>query len=163
MVVIMGVAGSGKTTVGTLLSRHTGWAFVDADTLHPPENVAKMRAGIPLTDADRWPWLERVAAWIRERRATGADGIVACSALKRAYRDFLRRADPKLYLVYLRGERTLIDARLGSRTHHFFPQSLVSSQFADLEEPQPDEHPITIYIGQPMPRIIEEILVALGR
>src|SRR5258705_4939729 len=102
---MMGVSGSGKSTIGALLSQRTGWPFLDADDLHPASNVIKMQAGIPLTDADRWPWLDQVANWITQRIQAGECGIVGCSALKRAYRDRLRRADSRLPVVYLRGDR----------------------------------------------------------
>ena len=105
----------GKSTIGAALSQRMGWPFLDADSLHSPASVAAMAAGIPLTDADRLPWLERVAAWIADRRSVGESGIVACSALKRTYRDLLRRADPALCLVYLAGDRERLEARLAQR------------------------------------------------
>ncbi len=124
-VLVMGVSGCGKTTVGRLLATRLDWPFLDADDLHPPANVAKMAAGIPLTDADRAPWLAMVAAWMAERRAAGEPGVVACSALKRAYRDTLRASDPDLRLVFLEGERELLAERLTHRHGHFFPQRLL--------------------------------------
>jgi gluconokinase len=160
VVVVMGVSGCGKSTVGTLLSERLGWPFEDADLLHPPANVAKMRSGVPLTDADRWPWLERVAAWISERRGNG-DGVVACSALKRRYRDVLREADPTLRLVFLDGPREILIQRLEQRDGHFFPKTLLDSQLADLEEPTLDEHPIVIQIGQSPDDAVDAIIKAL--
>src|SRR5688572_18958173 len=126
----MGVSASGKSTIGRLLAQRTGWPFLDADDLHPPHNRAKMEAGTPLTDADRWPWLGQVAEWIAQRADSGC--VVACSALKRAYRDQLREADPDLRLVYLQCDRDMIVERIGRRAGHFFPLSLVAAQFADL-------------------------------
>jgi gluconokinase len=157
----MGVSGCGKTTIGALLAARVGWPFIDADALHPPANVAKMSAGIPLTDADRWPWLRIVGAWIAERHAQRAAGIVACSALKRAYRDVLREADPDLKLVYLHGDRTLLLARLAARRGHFFPAALLDAQLADLQVPTPDEHPIIVPIGQSPDKAVSSILGAL--
>ncbi len=144
----MGVSGSGKTTLGRTLAARTGWSFLDADDLHSPQAIAQMAAGIPLADADRWPWLARVAAWITERRRTGEPGVVACSALKRVYRDLLRQADPELRIVYLRARQEQIAQRLSQRTGHFFPPVLLAAQFGDLEEPGSDEHPVTVPFGQ---------------
>jgi gluconokinase len=135
IVVVMGVAGSGKTTVGRLLAAALGAEFIDADDHHPPANVAKMRAGTPLTDADREPWLERLNALLRERTARGASVVLACSALKAAYRDALLRELPDARLVYLRGSRELIGARLAARRGHYMNPALLDSQFAALEEP----------------------------
>jgi gluconokinase len=163
LLVVMGVSGCGKSTVGGLLAKHTGWPFLDADDLHSTENIAKMAAGTPLTDADREPWLAQVAAWIAERRAAGESGVVACSALKRSYRDRLRQADPDLRFVYLQSDRGTISARLAQRVGHFFPPRLLDAQFADLDEPGPDEHPIIVPIGQTLTGEIEDVLVALNR
>jgi gluconokinase len=157
-VLIMGVSGSGKTTVGRLLSERTGRPFMDGDALHPPANVAKMAAGIPLTDEDRWPWLDKVGEWIVDHRT---DGIMACSALKRAYRDRLRQADPDLRLVYLCGDRALLEDRIGQRHGHFFPAGLLDAQLADLEEPTADEHSVTVYIGPSPEELVTQITVAL--
>lgn len=148
VIVVMGVSGSGKTTLGRSLADRTGWPFLDADDLHSAEAITRMAAGIPLTDADRWPWLDRVAAWIAARREVGEPGVVACSALKRSYRDRLRKADPGLRLVYIRAEREQIAERLNRRTAHFFPPILAWAQFDDLEEPGPDEDVVTIPMGQ---------------
>jgi gluconokinase len=161
VLVVMGVSGSGKTTVGLALAARTGWAFLDADDLHSPDAVERMATGVPLTDEERWPWLDRVAEWIAARHASGEPAIVACSALKRTYRDRLRVADPDLRLVYLRAERQQIDQRLTRRIRHFFPQQLVASQFADLEEPGPDEGAITIPIGRTAGEQAEVVLGAI--
>ena|SRR6185369_10456859 len=159
----MGVSGSGKSTIGRLLARHTGWPFEDADLLHPSANVAKMHAGIPLTDEDRWPWLRQVADWIAQRHADGGPGIMGCSALKRSYRDLLRTADPYLRIVYLRGSAKLLHQRISQRHGHFFPPALLDAQLNDLQEPEPDEHPIIVPIGQSPERTTQAILTELGR
>ena len=159
---LMGVSGSGKTTVGHLLAERTGWPFADADLMHSAANVAKMHAGIPLTDEDRWPWLQAVAAWIAERHAAGGPGIICCSALKRTYRDRLRAADPYLRIVYLKGDPALLRARLSNRRGHFFPANLLSAQLDALEEPGPDENAVIVPIGQTPEQTAQAILAALG-
>jgi gluconokinase len=161
ILVVMGVSGSGKTTVGTLLAETLQWEFGDADKFHPRANVAKMKEGIPLTDDDRWPWLHAIAAWIDKTRAAGACGVVGCSALKRRYRDILIGARTDVRLVYLKGSEQLIARRMAARHGHFMPPSLLASQFAALEEPGPDERPITVSI-EPQPReIVAQILSLL--
>jgi gluconokinase len=162
VVLIMGVSGCGKTTIGTLLGHRTGWPFMDADDLHPASNVAKMQRGIPLTDEDRWPWLDKVAAWISQRVRAGEPGVVACSALKRRYRDVLRRADPSLRVAYLRGSRAILAERLANRRGHFFPRQLLDAQLRDIEEPGPDEQPIIVLIGQSANHTVDEIQAGLG-
>jgi len=133
--VVMGVSGCGKSTVAAMIAQRLGYAFIEGDRLHPPENVAKMRAGIPLEDSDRWPWLDRLGAELR-----GVEGVAAtCSALKRAYRDRLRAARPDLVFVYLKGSPDLFAARVAARRHEYMPASLLASQFATLEEPGADE------------------------
>jgi carbohydrate kinase (thermoresistant glucokinase family) len=134
ILVLMGVSGSGKTTVGRALAEALGWPFHDADDFHPPANVAKMAAGQPLTDADRWPWLDRIAAELARVLAAGGHAIVACSALKQAYRDRLQ-APGDVCIVYLKGDQTTIAARLAARQHQFMPPTLLPSQFAALEDP----------------------------
>ncbi len=128
-----GVSGSGKTTVGALLAGRLGWRFADADDFHPAANVAKMRAGIPLTDADRWPWLNAIAAWMDERITRGESAVVTCSALKRSYRDVLLAGRPEARLVFLSLDRELLEQRLAARHGHFFPEELLGTQFVDLE------------------------------
>jgi gluconokinase len=135
IVVVMGVTGAGKSTVGRLLAARFGAEFVDADDYHPPENVAKMRAGTPLTDTDRQPWLERLNALLRERAERGASVVLACSALKAAYRETLLAGLPAARAVYLRGSREVIAARLAARRGHYMDPGLLESQFATLEEP----------------------------
>jgi carbohydrate kinase (thermoresistant glucokinase family) len=161
-VVVMGVSGGGKTTVGRLLAQRTGWSFLDADELHSAEAIAKMKAGVPLTDDDRAPWLDRVAEWIAARRAAGEPAIVACSALKRAYRDRLRQADPALRLVYLKTDPQVIAERLAHRHGHFFAPTLLNAQLAALDEPGRDEHPIIVEIGQSPGDEVDTALAALG-
>lgn len=158
VLVVMGVSGSGKTTVAALLAGRLHWDFEDADDLHPAANIAKMHAGIPLTDADRWPWLHAVASWIDGRRAAGRHGVVACSALKRRYRDIIIGHRPDVLLVYLKGDRQLITARLACRHLHFMPAGLLESQFAALEEPTADEHPIVVSIDRRPKEIVDELL-----
>lgn len=148
----MGVAGCGKSSVGEALSLRLGVPYRDGDDLHPPENVAKMRAGIPLTDEDRWPWLDRVAQVL----AREAPVIVGCSALKRRYRDRIRQAGPVTF-VYLQGSRNLIAGRMAERKGHYMPLSLLDSQFAALEPPGPDEA-ITVSIDQPLEAIVRDVL-----
>lgn len=160
--VVMGVSGSGKTTVAALLAGRLGWEFAEADDFHPPANVAKMRGGTPLDDADRMPWLRAIAAQIERWRAEHTSGIVTCSALKRRYRDIIIGDRPGVRLVYLKGPRELILHRMAARHGHFMPVSLLDSQFADLEEPGPDERPITVSIGDPPAVLVAEITAALG-
>lgn len=159
--VVMGVSGSGKTTVAELLAGQLGWKFEDADDFHPPENVAKMRGGIALTDEDRWPWLHSVAAWIDATRA-GGHGVLACSALKRSYRDILIGNREDVRLVYLRGSRDLIAKRQAARTGHYMPASLVDSQFDALQEPGPDEAPVVVSVEPKPLRIVQDILEAVA-
>lgn len=151
-VVVMGVSGSGKSTVGAALADALGLRFVDGDALHSAANVAKMAAGIPLDDADRAPWLDAIGAVL-------ADGpvVVACSALKRAYRNRLRAAAPGLQLVFLDGSPALLASRMTSRPGHFMPTSLLDSQLATLERPAPDEHALTADIAQPAAEIVTEL------
>jgi gluconokinase len=161
ILVMMGVSGSGKSTVGTLLAKTLQCEFGDADSFHPPANVEKMREGIPLTDEDRWPWLRAIAAWIDKKRAAGTCGVVTCSALKRRYRDILIGERTDVRLVYLKGHEELIARRMAMRRGHFMPPSLLSSQFAALEEPGPDERPITVSIEPQPHEIVAQILSLL--
>jgi gluconokinase len=155
--VIMGVSGSGKTTIAAMLAKRRGWSVIEGDAFHPRANVEKMSAGIPLTDEDRWPWLRAIAAEIDARRARGESSVVASSVLKRAYRVILIGDRSDVVLVYLKGSKELIFARLRSRRGHFMPPSLLDSQFATLEEPGPDETPIVLSIEQPAEAIVDEL------
>ncbi len=146
ILVVMGVSGSGKTTIGVLIAARLGWPFVDGDDLQPKANIDKMRSGVPLTDADRAPWLAAIGAWMDARAAAGEPGVVACSALKRAYRDRLRAGRPQASIVYLRGSQEQIAERLAQRAGHFWPPQLLASQFADLEEPAADEDAMVVDI-----------------
>lgn len=143
--VVMGVTSSGKSTLGETFAERFGWAYRDGDSFHSPENVAKMSAGIALTDEDRWPWLRSISAWLVENRKAGRHAVVSCSALRRVYRDILVDGTPdEVRIVYLEGSRDLIAARMAKRERHYMPTSLLDSQFAALEPPTPDERPITI-------------------
>ncbi|WP_216214379.1 gluconokinase [Amycolatopsis aidingensis] len=151
VIVVMGVAGSGKTTVGTELAAALGVEYAEADSFHPAANIAKMSAGTPLTDADRAPWLAAIAEWIAARTATG--GVVSCSALKRSYRDVLR-VDERVWFLHLHGDRELLAGRMTGRSSHFMPVSLLDSQLADLEPLQPDERGLTADIATPPEDIV---------
>jgi gluconokinase len=158
IVVVMGVSGSGKTTVAAMLASRLHVHFLEGDDLHPPANVAKMRAGTPLTDEDRWPWLQAIARRIDEWRAAGEGGVVTCSALKRVYRAILIGDRPEGALVYLKGSRELIHHRMAQRHEHFMPVALLDSQFKTLEEPGPDEHPIVVDVAPPPAEIVATIM-----
>ena len=166
IVVLMGVSGCGKSTIGGVLAGRLGWPLAEGDDLHPPQNVAKMAAGHPLDDDDRRPWLARIREWIDERLAAGESGIVTCSALKRRYRDVLRGDGQSpagdVVFVYLHGTRDQLLARLTARQGHFMPPSLLDSQLADLQLPQADESAVQIDIGPPPAVQAEAILEKLG-
>ena len=157
ILVVMGVAGCGKTTIARMLAERLGWRFQEGDALHPPANVAKMSAGTPLTDDDRWPWLHTIAGVMDGWRAEGASGIVTCSALKRAYRDILVGGHPDVRIVHLAGEKALIAARMAARKGHFMPTALLDSQFATLEPPGADENPIVVDIGAEAETIVQAL------
>jgi len=162
VVIVMGVSGSGKSTVGGLLASRLRWEFEDADWFHPTSNVEKMHNGVPLTDEDRWPWLGAIAAWIDETRRSGGHGVIACSALKRRYRNVLVGNRANVRLVYLKGDEALIARRIATRQEHFMPRGLLHSQYEALEEPGPDENPIIVSI-EPAPReIVARALSALS-
>ncbi len=162
VLVLMGVSGCGKTTVAQRLAERLHWAFEEGDALHPPANVAKMAAGQPLDDADRAPWLARVADWVDARLAAGECGVITCSALKRSYRAAIARRGSGVEFVYLHGSRELIAARLATRHGHFMPSSLLASQFATLEEPAADEPAIRVEIGAAPAAVADDIVAALG-
>lgn len=162
VIVVMGVSGCGKSTIASMLASRLHWIYEDGDWFHPKSNVEKMHHGEPLTDQDRWPWLNGIAAWIDATREAGNHGTVACSALKRAYRDVLIGARRDVRLVFLKGDRELIARRVAARDNHFMPPSLLDSQFAALQEPTPDERPIAVSI-EPHPReIVDTIVEKLG-
>jgi carbohydrate kinase (thermoresistant glucokinase family) len=162
IVVVMGVSGSGKTTVASLLAERLGCAFQDGDDLHPPANVEKMRSGTPLTDADRLPWLQAIARQIDGWRERGQAGVVTCSSLKRAYRDIIVGNRQGVALVYLKGTKGLIHGRLAARTSHFMPVGLLDSQFATLQEPAEEEQPIVVDIGPAPSEIVSDIVRRLA-
>jgi carbohydrate kinase (thermoresistant glucokinase family) len=162
IVVVGGVAGSGKTTVGMLLAERLRWPFADADAFHPPDNIAKMRSGIPLTDADRAPWLAGITAWMDERLAAGESAVAGCSALKRSYRDQLLTGRPAARLAFLVISRELAHARLAARHGHFFAVQLLDSQFAELEPPQETPQVMLLDAAQSLDRLVAEITDRLG-
>ena len=144
ILIVAGVSGSGKTTVGAMLAGRLGWRFADADDFHPAANIEKMRAGIPLTDADRWPWLQALAAWMDERIAQGKSAVITCSALKRTYRDLLLGGRPQAQMIFLDVDPEELARRLAARHGHFFPEKLLGTQLDALDPPQPDEHVISV-------------------
>jgi gluconokinase len=160
IVIIFGVSGAGKSTVGKLLALELGWRFIEADDFHPAVNIEKMRSGWPLTDEDRWPWLERLREEIKRLVAVGKNGVLACSALKRAYRDRLRVSE-EVKFVFLRGDYALVEKQLRSRHGHFMSPGLLHSQFDALEEPQPNENVITIELGRTPEEIVGKIKATL--
>ena len=159
--IVFGVSGAGKTTIGKLLAKDLGWRFLEADDFHPRANIEKMRSGRPLTDEDRWPWLERLREQIARSVAANENAVLACSALKRAYRERLRVSND-VNLVFLRGDYALIEKQCRDRRDHFMSPGLLKSQFADLEEPDPDEHVLTIELGRKPQVLVEEIKARLG-
>ena len=162
VLVLMGVSGSGKSTVALELRRVLGWPFQEGDDLHPPANVAKMRAGRPLDDTDRLPWLRSVARWIDDRLAAREPGIITCSNLKRAYRDITIGHRAGVRLVYLKGDEPVIHRRIVLRRHQYMPPSLLQSQLETLEEPTADEHPIVVTVHDTVSEAVLEILQHLS-
>ena len=162
ILVVMGVSSSGKSTIGEALASGLRLPFLDADTYHPPANVAKMRAGTALTDEDRWPWLKRYAAALAEAAKQG--GVVgACSALRRAYRDFLiERAGMPILFIHLEGDRQLIADRIARREHHYMPASLLDSQFATLQVPGPDENAVSVPVDGDVAEVVARIRRAVA-
>jgi gluconokinase len=160
VIIIFGVSGAGKTTAGRLLSRELGWRFVEADDFHPAANIEKMRNGHPLKDEDRWPWLDCLRKQVEQLISAGENAVLACSALKRAYRDRLRVGD-EVKFVFLCGDYAVVEKQLRSRHGHFMNAELLRSQFADLEEPEPDEDIITVELARTPEEIVEEIQAKL--
>jgi len=161
-IITVGVSGSGKTTVGEVLAKRLGWSFIDGDAFHPAANVEKMRSGTPLTDDDRWPWLKAIAAEISRRRTAKDRVVIACSALKRAYRDVLVDGHSDVLLVHMKGTREQIMSRLAPRQGHYFPAALLDSQFAALEEPDASENALTVIVDRDVDALVDEILRALA-
>ena len=162
-IVVMGVSGAGKSTVGKLMAERLDCPFRDADSFHPQSNIEKMSRGEPLTDEDRWPWLQAIAAWIAEHRAAGTTCVVTCSALKRVYRDIVtNRQSRDVRLVYLKGDFELIESRLKARKGHFMPPGLLRSQFDALEEPGAGERAITVAIDATPDEIADSAMKKLG-
>jgi len=158
--IVFGVSGAGKTTIGKLLAQELGWRFYEADDFHSRANIEKMHRGIPLNDEDRWPWLESLRQLIERSLEAGENAVLACSALKRAYRERLRVSD-EVKFVFLRGDYALIEKQLRRRHGHFMNPELLRSQFADLEEPKPDEDVLTIELGRFPQELVEEIKAKL--
>lgn len=160
-VVVCGVSGAGKTTVGQLLARRLDLPYAEGDDFHPPANVAKMARGVALDDTDRAPWLDAIAAWLRDHADGG--GVIACSALKRRHRDRLRQASPAALFVQLTGPPELLAERIGARSGHFMPPQLLESQLADLEPLAADEAGLTVDIGAPPAHLVDVVVRALAR
>src|ERR1700692_2556186 len=159
--VVMGVSGSGKSTIADKLAERLGWTYEDGDKFHPASNVAKMSAGHPLTDEDRWPWLQAIADEIDRVCESGQHAVIACSALKRAYRDILVHGRSDVRIIYLKGTQELIASRLALRKGHFMPSGLLDSQFKTLEPPDTRENPVTVSIDAPVDAIVDDIIRGL--
>ena len=162
VLVLMGVSGSGKSTVAQELQRRLGWIFQEGDDLHPPANVAKMRSGQPLNDADRLPWLQAIARWIDRQLAAHEPGIITCSNLKRAYRRITIGNRHGVTLVYLKGDEPVIQQRILNRVHRYMPPSLLGSQFETLEEPGEDEYPVTVIVHGSIAETVLDVLRQLA-
>jgi gluconokinase len=160
--VVMGVSGSGKSTIASKLAERLRWIFEDGDRFHPASNVAKMSAGHPLTDEDRWPWLQAIADEIDRVCKAGQHAVIACSALKRAYRDILVHGRNDVRIIYLKGTQELIADRLAQRKGHFMPPGLLTSQFGTLEPPGTSENPVTVSIDASVDAIVDDIVNQLG-
>lgn len=161
VVVVMGVAGTGKTTIGPRVAERLGVPYTEGDDLHRAANIAKMSAGVPLDDADRWPWLDAIGRWARGRAGLG--GVVSCSALKRAYRDRLREAAPGVVFLHLTGGRALIEQRMAARRGHFMPTALVDSQFATLQPLDDDETGVAVDVSGTPEEVTDRAVAALRR
>jgi carbohydrate kinase (thermoresistant glucokinase family) len=162
VLVLMGVSGSGKTALAEALVARLGWRFQEGDALHPPANVEKMRSGRPLDDADRWPWLDRIAAWIDARLAARESGVITCSALKRAYRARIIGGRRDVRLLFLTASPALLAERVARRRHEYMPASLLESQLRTLEPPGADEDPIVLSVDRPIADLVEQVMAALA-
>lgn len=162
-VVVMGVSGSGKTTIARGIADATGFEFAEADAFHSAENIAKMEAGVPLTDADRWPWLTALAEWMASRAATGVSTIITCSALRRTYRDVLRDGPPSVTFVHLDGPAEVIRERMSCREGHFMPPSLLQSQLDTLEPLDPDESGVVLDLRTPRDELVDRVVAWLAQ
>jgi gluconokinase len=164
VLLVCGVSGSGKTTIGTALAHRLGWVYAEADAFHPAANVAKMASGLPLTDVDREPWLKAIGGFIDEATTFGRPAVVTCSALKRAYRDELRSGRPNVRFVFLDAPYDVVSARLAKRAGHFFPAELLASQYRDLEAPDPEEHILDVPVSaaESPEDVVTRILALLG-
>jgi gluconokinase len=162
VIVVMGVSGCGKTTVAEMLASKLHWQFAEADDFHPVANVDKMRAGTPLTDEDRWPWLAAMRAWIDSTRDAGQKCIVTCSALKRSYRERLGGGRDDTRFVHLEGAYDVIAQRLAGRKHAYMPPALLRSQFETLEPPGPDENPLVLSVEHAPAKLVEQVLTRLS-
>lgn len=160
--VVMGAAGCGKSTVGQMLRERLGWSFAEGDDFHPIANIAKMSSGVPLTDEDRWPWLDSIVAWTAREDEAGRNTVVTCSALRRVYRDRLRTAPGRTLFVHLHGSESLLAERLSARPGHFMPPSLLPSQLATLEQLDPDEGGVVLDVTAPVPDLVEQAIRRLG-
>lgn len=161
ILIVAGVAGSGKTTVGALIAGRLHWRFADADAFHPEANLAKMRSGVPLTDEDRQPWLHAVAEWMDARIASGESGVVTCSALRRSYREMLLSGRPEATMVFLQVSRDVLARRLASRPGHFFPSRLLDSQLQAFQPPQPDEGVPTVLAEGETTEVAARVIAAV--
>ncbi|MCP2334943.1 gluconokinase [Actinomadura rupiterrae] len=161
IVMVMGVAGSGKTTVGRLVAEELDWDFADADQFHPESNIAKMASGQELTDLDREPWLHKIRGWIDEHREFGTPGVVTCSALRRIYREELTEGRPEVLPVFLDGDRDLIMSRMSERIGHFFKPEMLDGQFRVLERPEPDEHILVLPTAWSVEDLVSDITSAV--
>jgi gluconokinase len=162
LVVVMGVSGSGKTTVARGIAEAMGWEFAEGDDFHSEANVAKMASGHPLTDEDRWPWLRAIGAWLTEHERAGRNAVVTCSALRRVYRDLLREGRPDLRFCHVQADAAVIKGRMEHRIGHYMPPSLLPSQLATLEPLQPDEPGVAVSVAGTQEEIVERALKALG-
>ncbi|MGV0109298.1 gluconokinase [Arthrobacter sp. CP30] len=160
-VVVMGISGSGKTTIATRMAEQLGWVFAEADDFHPPANITKMTSGTALTDEDRWPWLESMRAWLTEQAHAGLSTVVTCSALRRSYRDVLTGADGDVRFVHLLGDTDLILDRMKTRSGHFMPESLLPSQISTLEPLEPDEQGVRIENTGTPAEVVAEVITRL--